>query len=425
MKVFSRLFIFQLFSISFLSAATPNYPFPTHNTYSSGVIKPTNVTQIQMDQVVKNLYDEWKLAYLFNPPDIPDQLYVSYNQDHTSKPHNAVSVSEGHGYGMILCVFMAGYDPDAQTNFDNLFRYYQSFPSVITAPLMGWQQVLLDGEIVDNPKGGDDSATDGDLDIAFALLLADKQWGSNNGAGFIDYLSHAREIMTGILGGDVNDEVSTLKLGDWVDNDDVQYGKATRPSDFMLNHLRNFSAASGDPTWNLVLSKTYSIINELFNNSAPETGLLPDFSEFIDGKYVPAGPDFLERGDDSFYSWNACRTPWRIATDYILTGDPRALNQLTTLNNWIRNKTSNNPSNIKSGYKLDGTPLVSYGNLAFSTPFAVSAMINASNQNWLNDLWAFTSSKPTSTVNYFDNTLRLLCLIVVSGNWWTPMNLPS
>lgn len=418
-------FIF-LFSFSLLSAVNPNYPFPTHNTYFAGTIKPTNVTQAQMDQVVKNLYDQWKQAYLFNPPNISNQLYVSYNQDQTSDPKNAVSVSEGHGYGMIICAFMAGYDPQAQTLFDNLFRFYQSFPSVITAPLMGWQQVLLNNEIVPNPKGGDDSATDGDLDIAFALLLADKQWGSNNGPGSIDYLSYAKQIMSGILAGDVNEEVFSLKLGDWVDNDDDKYGKATRPSDFMLNHLRNFLAASGDSSWNLVMNKTYAIINELHNEFSPQTGLLPDFSEFIDGKYVPADPDFLERGEDSSYSWNACRTPWRIATDYILSGDTRALNQLTTLNNWIRAKTKNDPAKIRSGYELDGTPLVTYGNLAFSTPFAVSAMINADNQNWLNSLWNFTTiDKPTSSANYFDNTLRLLCLIMVSGNWWTPINLPS
>jgi endo-1,4-beta-D-glucanase Y len=423
MKKIPVLFLaLQYCLISLLTAAEPNYPFPTHNTYFPGVIKPNHVDQETMDHRIRALYDEWKGAYLFNPPDIHDQLYVSYNQDHTSEPDNAVSVSEGHGYGMLLSVFMAGHDPQAQDNFDKLFRYYQAYPSVITAPLMGWQQVLVEGEIVPEPEGGDDSATDGDLDIAFALLLANKQWGSN---GAIDYLTHARIIVTAILAGDINEEVNVLKLGDWVENDDEDYGKATRPSDFMLNHLRNFSASSGDPSWHLVIDKTYAIINELFANFSPQTGLLPDFSEFIDGQYVPAGPDFLERGADSFYSWNACRTPWRISTDYIFSGDPRALNQLSTLNQWIRSKTSDTPSQIKSGYKLDGVPLVSYTNLAFSTPFAVSAMIDASNQQWLNDLWDFTSSRPSSAVNYFDNSIRLLSLLIVSGNWWTPINLPT
>ncbi len=408
-----------LFAFSFLHGA--NYPFPTHNTYYAGVIKP-QVGQGAMDQAVEQLYQEWKDTYLAYRPNYPNQCYISYNQDGSSEPANAVSVSEGHGYGMIITAYMAGFDSEAQTIFDNLFRYYQAFPSVITTPLMGWQQVLKNGQIIANPKGGNDSATDGDMDIAFALLLADKQWGSQ---GSINYLSYANIMINAILSGDVNQEMNTLKLGDWVDNDDEDFGTATRPSDFMLNHIRNFRVASNNPKWDSVMTKTYSIINELFDHFSPQTGLLPDFSEFIDGAYIPATEEFLERVEDGYYSWNACRTPWRIAADYILSGDTRAFNQLTRLNNWILEETDEDPEEIKAGYKLDGTPLVEYSDLAFTTPFAVSAMIHSSNQKWLNDLWDYTSSQPTSESNYFNNTVRLLCLIMVSGNWWTPLNLPG
>ena len=36
-----------------------------------------------------------------------------------------MSVSEGHGYGMMLVAYMAGYDSEAQAIFDNLFRFYK------------------------------------------------------------------------------------------------------------------------------------------------------------------------------------------------------------------------------------------------------------------------------------------------------------
>ena len=394
-----------LLAFSFLHGV--NYPFPTHNTYHAGVIKP-NIPQATMDQKVEQLYDQWKQAYLTTRAGHPDQMYVFYNADGTSYPENAVSVSEGHGYGMMLAALMAGYDPQAQTIFDNLFRYYVAFPSSITAPLMGWQQVDEDGEIVPNPEGGDDSATDGDMDIAYALLLADKQWGSNNGPGSIDYLSHAREMMTGMVSGDICIPKSTLRLGDWVNDYDTKFRYATRPSDFMLNHLRTFSAESGDATWDAVLNKTYLIINQLFENYSPQTGLLPDFSEFVGNAYIPARQGFLERAEDGYYSWNSCRTPWRIATDYILTGDERALGQLTQLNSWIRSKANNTPSQVKPGYKLDGTPypVVSYTSIAFTTPFAVSAMISAENQTWLNSLWTYTSQQSTSSNNYFGNWIE-------------------
>ena len=132
----------------FSSIQATNYPFPTHKQYVAGVIKPNNVSQADMDEAVEKLYYEWKEKYVTPRPGHPDQSYIFYNDDGDSLPKNAVSVSEGQGYGMIITAYMAGYDPDAQATFDNLFRYYQAFPSYITPSLMGWQQVLKNGEIL-------------------------------------------------------------------------------------------------------------------------------------------------------------------------------------------------------------------------------------------------------------------------------------
>ncbi len=404
-----------------------NYPFPvsTNNSYvypTAGVIKPDNVTQSVMNSTIQTFYNEWKEKYLATVPYAPDQMYVFYNEDGESDPENAVAVSEGQGYGMILSAYMGD-----QENFDSLFRFCLAFPSSITPNfLIGWQQVDEDGIIDYFPDGGDHSATDGDMDVAYALLLADKQWGSD---GDINYLAYANIMMSSILSQDVNSSQLTLKLGDWVKNSDQKFIKATRCSDFILNHLRCFATISGNPSWLSLIEKTYSIINELTTNFSNTTGLLPDFVEFKYNAYMPASPNFLEREEDGDYSWNSCRTPWRIATDYILSGDTRALNQLTILNNWIRGAASNQAYNINAGYELDGTLLPDeegdfYDDLSFTTPFGVSAMINAANQTWLNRIWSYTADYPTSEGNYFSNSIRLLSWIVISGNWWTPINLP-
>lgn len=99
--------------------------------------------------------------------------------------------------------------------------------------------------------------------------------------------------------------------------------------------------------------------------------------------------------------------------------------QRLSLNNWIRAVTNQSPYDSKAGYKLDGTPLSIFDDLAFVTPFAVSAMISANNQAWLNALWDYTSTQPTINETYYANTIRLLCFLVISGNWWTPLNLPA
>lgn len=68
-----------------------------------------------------------------------------------------------------------------------MYRYFRAHPSEINPDLMAWQQADTGTEIID--INGVDSATDGDMDIAYALLLADSQWGSS---GEINYLSQAK-----------------------------------------------------------------------------------------------------------------------------------------------------------------------------------------------------------------------------------------
>lgn len=230
---------------------------------------------------------------------------------------------------------------------------------------------------------------------------------------------------------DVNHSEWTLKLADWVSDNDSMFGNATRPSDFMLQHLKDFKNVSGDPNWDRVTDKTYNIINSLYENYSPKAGLLPDFvfKDDTDGQYKPVSqkiwdtPDgyFLESENDGDYNYNSSRIPWRISTDYLLTGDNRAKEQLSTLNRWIRAKADNDPAKILAGYKLDGTEAINdYADTSFSAPMMVSAMIDSSNQEWLNRLWDYNAAVSTEDDLYFGNNLRLLSMIVASGNWWTP-----
>lgn len=134
-------------------------------------------------------YTEWKETYLRrNPYTMEEQYYVFYGEQTYAEAHSAVpvTVSEAHGYGMLIAVLMSDYDSEAHGIFDGMYRYYLAHPSGIAPHLMAWQQSDNGKALIDS--NGADSATDGDLDIAYALLLADSVWGSQ---GKIDYLSAA------------------------------------------------------------------------------------------------------------------------------------------------------------------------------------------------------------------------------------------
>jgi endo-1,4-beta-D-glucanase Y len=149
-----------------LSAQAVLKPFPQHVKYFAGTIKPNHISQLQLDNAVSSFYTQWKKRFIKNTPGKAESFVWFENKG------NKQCVSEGQGYGMMIVALMAGFDPSARATFDNLYRYYKSHPSGKSKYLMAWAQ---------NSNGKDldkTSASDGDMDIAYSLLLAGKQWGS-------------------------------------------------------------------------------------------------------------------------------------------------------------------------------------------------------------------------------------------------------
>ena len=392
------------------SAATAqNHPFGSHpQAYAAGSILPNHVAQATLDQATRDFYDAWKARYLKQVCGAGRWVVESKIQ------YGNLTVSEAHGYGMLIAVLMAGHDPDARAIFDGMVAYFRQHPSAITPPLMAWYQKRSCAS-----AEGNDSATDGDLDIAYALLLADKQWGS---CGPIDYAAEATALLAGIESGEIDSSGSYLRLGDWTVPAEPQYYQATRSSDFMPGHLRAFAAAAGATPWSDVLDHTYAVFDGLQTTFSPTTGLLPDFIADPLGSPAPVAPNFLEGANDGAYDYNACRVPWRLGTDFLMSGDARAKTAVQRMTTWIRTATAGDPGQIKAGYQLNGTlsPGADYRSMAFVVPFGVGAMADTANQAWLNDLWDLVVATPLDAEDYYGNTLKLLGMIVMSGNWWSP-----
>jgi len=390
--------------------AAAKRPFPQHTTYTDDVIHPS-VSHEERDQAVSAFYPLWKRKYLRTGE--PGQQYVFANAEKTDESPDTRALSEAQGYGMLISVLMAGADPEARENFDALYRYVRAHPSAASPDLMAWQQVYRDGK-PDKKPGHDNAATDGDLDIALALLMAGRQWGND---GEFHYEAEGLKRAAAVLKFESNGQ--TLSLGSWV-GEKGKYVGSIRTSDFMPSHFRTFLEASGNETWRVITNRMHAALASLVTRYAPETGLPPDFALLREKQYRPAPPRFLEGPGDGFYSYNACRVPWRLATDYLLTGDPRSLALLEPLNAWVRQATGDDPAKINAGYRLDGSPMAEDRSAAFLAPFAVAAMTDATpgSQLWLDALWHELVNRPDTEDAYYGNTIKLLALIVLSGNWW-------
>jgi endo-1,4-beta-D-glucanase Y len=328
-------------------------PFGNHELdYASGSILPDHVSQADLDEAVRVAYDIWKNRYI-------DEACTSGQYLVATGMGEARTVSEAHGYGMVITAFMAGHDPQARTIFDGLVRYFRAHPTESSPDLMAWSQ---DSQCNDNR--GQSSATDGDLDIAYALLLADKQWGSD---GAIDYRSEATKVIRALRNQNVDNSASYVLLGDWPSPGTSEYD-ATRSSDFMPGHFRTFAAVGGNGDWTQIATRTYEVMATLQDEAASTTGLLPDFVLDPTGSPQPAGADFLEGDNDGAYSYNACRDPWRIALDFLISGDSRAKTAVQKINDWIESETGGDPGAIRAGYRLNGQPIGDYFDMAFVAP---------------------------------------------------------
>jgi endo-1,4-beta-D-glucanase Y len=389
----------------------PLRPFPQHAPYQDGAILPDHISQQAMDDSVSSFYLAWKKHYILNGCN-EGEKYVWFEG---TKGTN-ICVSEGQGYGMMIVALMAGFDSTAQETYDCLYRFYKSHPSTTSSDLMAWMETKECRSL----DGG--TATDGDMDIAYSLLLADAQWGRHSN---IPYRQQALQMISAIRREEINPQTyivmeanaETPRSKDYFD---------MRSSDFMPDHIRAFRQATGDAFWDTVLDNNYKVFHYLQDTYSPDAGLVPDFIKEIrlDPQVyaIPAQPNYLESKYDGVYNFNACRVPWRIAADYLVSGDKRAADFLSRLNPWIRSTTKEKPDNISAGYNLLGEDLPHryYEALCFICPFAVAAMTNEANQQWLNSLWDYIVKFKMKDFDYYDNSIKMIDLIILSGNYWSP-----
>ncbi|WP_418961059.1 glycosyl hydrolase family 8 [Streptomyces tritici] len=382
----------------------PAVPFGSHSQpYAAGMLRPSG-SQAGLDQKVVAYYNNWKSAFVRQNCGNGWYQVISPDADH---PY----VAEAQGYGMVITATMAGADPEAKKIFDGLVKWKLDHPSSINPDLLAAEQDASCRSV-----NGGDGATDGDMDVAYGLLLADRQWGSS---GTYNYKDLAIKHINAIKKDELNPTTRLLKLGDWSSAGD-QYYYISRTSDWMVDHFRAFRKATGDTTWDAVRSAHQSQIARLQSTYAPSTGLLPDFVVDTDTAPRPAPGQVLESANDGKYWWNACRTPWRIGDDAVTSGDTKSLAAARKLNSWIKAKTGGDPNRIGIGYALNGTQLSSGSDAAYVAPFAVAAMTDAGSQAWLDALWNKMLATPIQTDSYFGASIQLQSMITVTGNHWVP-----
>lgn len=419
-KVQIALFLITAFIICFSDTlasksyenidSEPRIPFPAHSQYDPETLQPNHISQERQDELLRTTYDNWKKRYLI-PIDNHQKETVLYRVS-AGKRKSKKSFSEGQGYGMMLTVYMAGHDPQAQELFDGLWLFSRSHPSRIDPRFMAY--------MVPTSKKRQDSAFDGDCDIAFALLLADTQWGSN---GIINYRREALAVIEALMEKVIGHESQLPMLGDWVRQNGRGYNQyTTRSSDIMPTHFKLFYQATGNPQWQKVTQKSQNVIEYMQNQFSPQSGLIPDFIVSSTGKetsYKPAPARYLESAYDGEYYYNASRVPWRVGADALLNNDLVSRRQIQRIARWALQKSNGKPSSIRPGYKLNGKRINNeeYLSKAFIAPLGVASMTIADGQYFINEVFDLCIELQQ---DYYEDTIGIFCLLLLTGNCWLP-----
>jgi endo-1,4-beta-D-glucanase Y len=369
------------------------YPFPHNVTYPHGIMPSLDRDTLNRDML--NLYTKWRDLYLTSEgTKNPGEIRVRANDGN----YKNGTPSEGIGFGMLISVYMANSINSGHNDFDGLYRYYKShlIPGYY---IMSWK-IDKDGNSVD-PY----SAPDGDIDVALALLMAHKQWGSK---GEINYKEEAHKIMSSIMEHLIYKPSYIVKKG--IGTTSSVISSYEIPAWFKL-----FGEVTGDERWDKTVKAAYDMLNHYYVLN-PNTGLVPYQWSLTNGVATYSGTD-------TNYGFDSSRVPWRVGQDFLWNGTSNSIlaHDLPDRNvKWFIDRIDGKPETTRSSYNIDGSDRstsISPRNMV--GPMAVAAMVDSSNQATLDLLYNYLRTlEPTSDWpgGYYQDAVLMMSMLVLTGN---------
>lgn len=295
-----------------------------------------------------------KNNYIFSKQAMLESLWERYKDEYIEKPsfrtldkqRDNITTSEGQSYTMLRAVWQDDketFDQSWQWTKDNLWKDNKLF-----AWLFGKEEDASYGVLDD--LGGDNAATDGDTDIAMALLFAYARWGDDT------YLLEADSIIKAIW----KESVVIVNNRPYLTANDIEQ---FNPNEILLNPsyyapyaYRMFALVDTDNNWQEVVDTSYEII--IKSSAFPldkenSVGLPPDWVVLNRNTGALSSPLSMEITTN--YSFDAHRVKWRLYLDYLWYGDSRVKSYFEK-NNFLFS-IWNSDQDIYNTYSHDGKVL--------------------------------------------------------------------
>lgn len=357
-------------------------------------------------QAVVNPYGRGALPSLARTSQVADLLAVwkssfyeeSGNLARVKFDTASQTVSEGIGYGMLIFVFADDGTGVHQPSFDKLHAYYNRFADA--NGLMNWKVNGFDSVAEAN------AASDADLDVAVALLVAHKKWGEPRGD--TRYLTAAQTLIAAIKSNEFN-AAGFLKPGD-------AWDAAKNPSYFSFVAFELFRKYDADATfWSDAIDRHYTLAMAARNSS---TGLVPNWTDESGGA---ANPGTGYANWDAF-GFDAIRVPWRAAWAYLWYGGisqhARAHDLALGFCDFFGRATGGDAAKIRAEYTTAGAAI---GATTTAGPgvigaYAAACSVDATMAATEDSAYAWAMGQTASyDVTYYQTSLKLLAVLLLTG----------
>lgn len=383
-----------------IASFSQNYPFPMNESgysYPYGIV-PSTVS----NSTIQSKFKAWENAMW---EESGNYGRIKFDPDNDDK-----TVSEGIGYGMLIYVYMANEtNTQCQDHFDKLYNYYKRWSN--SKGLMNWKIVGFNSIASD----GSGAATDADLDVALALCLAAKQWGSSSN---YNYAQEAETLLSKIYQYETSTHngLRVFKPGDsWDNNGNPCY--FTQASVGVFKQAQEQLGFSTTKDWATIYDDGFTYLEKSERN-----GVWPNWTDWS-SNFAPAKRPWGDNSDYDF-GWDACRVPWRIGWDYVWFGSSssKAMLEKTVAMMSAKNALTS-PSKVGYFSNLTGSSYSaleisdkSYerGNVAWTGSLACAFMIDDDYQSYLDTYYNDLKSKTGSA--YYAQTVQVLYLLTLSGN---------
>jgi endoglucanase len=353
-------------------------------------IEPENPIVFSDKTMLRELWGAYKTEYI--EPDTYRTL---------DKQRDYITTSEGQSYTMFRAVLQ-----DDKDTFDKSWKWTKDILKRKEDNLFSWlfgeRKDGTYGVLVD--EGGYNSATDGDTDIALALLFAYGRWND------FEYFRQAKLII-----GDIWDKsVITINgkpylLANNLEKNSVNANALMNPSYLTPYAYRIFARVDLDNPWMQLVDTSYEVLTKSTESKLDKdsSAYLPPDWIYINKTTGELTTEGLTSSLTTNFSYDAMRTVWRVALDWRWYRDQRAYSYLKSLD-FLSDQWANNGM-LYSSYSHDGKPLTNYQSHAmYATTIGYFMNINTTYgrdiyNKQLKPLYSPDKQSWVETLSYYDD----------------------